>query len=286
MKILVTGAKGFTGLRFASEAAAAGHEVIALEADLRDAEAVSREVRRAQPEAIVHLAAISFVGHADERAFYDVNVFGSLNLVAAARESQKLRRLLLASSANVYGDALDSPLAETAPLAPVNHYAASKAAMEHLARARSMGLPLVITRPFNYTGAGQHLQFVIPKLVDHFRRRAPTVSLGNLNVEREYNDVRMVCTAYLKLLDDTVPSGTYNVCTGVTYELSTVIDMLRRLTGHDIEVHVDPRFVRANEIRRLCGSPAKLHQCIGPVKGHALEETLSWMLHAPDVQAT
>lgn len=280
MKLLVSGAKGFTGVHFMREAAAAGHEPVALQADLRDVEAVSQEVRAIQPDAIIHLAAISFVGHSDERAFYDVNLFGSLNLLAAARDCKSLRKVLVASSANVYGDTDDSPLSETAPVAPVNHYAASKAAMEQLARARGKDLPLVITRPFNYTGVGQAPQFVIPKLVDHFRRRAPSVSLGNLHVEREYNDVRLVCDAYLRLLGDEVAPGTYNVCTGVTYGLASVIDMLRRLTGHNIEVRVDPNFVRANEIRRLCGSPAKLEAAIGALPQYPLEQTLSWMLAA------
>jgi nucleoside-diphosphate-sugar epimerase len=165
-------------------------------------------------------------------------------------------------------------------VAPVNHYASSKAAMEFMVRARTAGLPLVITRPFNYTGVGQAPQFVIPKLVDHFRRRAPRVPLGNLDVEREYNDVRFLCTAYLRLLEDAVPAGTYNVCTGVTYGLATVLATLRELTGHEIEVETDPRLVRPNEIRRLCGDPALLERTTGALPAYTLRETLAWMLEA------
>jgi GDP-6-deoxy-D-talose 4-dehydrogenase len=278
LRIVVTGSAGFTGAHFVRQAAAAGHEPLGLEADLRDADAVARELKALRPEAVVHLAAISFVAHADERAFYDVNLFGTLNLVAALKRSDRLQKVLVASSANVYGNSEHSPLPESAPVAPVNHYAASKAAMEHLVRAQGAGLPLVITRPFNYTGVGQAPQFVIPKLVDHFRRKADVISLGNLDVEREYNDVRMICEAYLRLLAPEVPSATYNVCTGVTYDLQAVIGMLRTLTGHDLEVQVDPRFVRANEIRRLCGSPALLKQAIGALPSYPLEQTLSWML--------
>lgn len=280
MRILLTGAGGFTGRHFVATAQAAGHEVIELSSDLRDRDSLQREVADARPEAAIHLAGISFVGHADERAFYDVNLFGSLNLLDALKATRSTRKVLLASSANVYGNSEQSPLAESHPFAPVNHYAVSKVGMECMARARALDFPLVITRPFNYTGVGQSGQFVIPKLIDHFRRRAPQVQLGNLRVEREYNDVRFVCAAYLRLLDAEVPAGTYNVCTGRTYDLSGVLDVLQRLTGHAMEVQVNPEFVRANEIRRLCGSAELLNRTVGTLPDYSIEQTLSWMLSA------
>ncbi|MDE2606447.1 MAG: GDP-mannose 4,6-dehydratase [Burkholderiales bacterium] len=278
MKILLTGAAGFTGRHFARIARAAGHDVIPLVSDLLDATAIAEEVGRVQPEWIVHLAAISFVGHEVERAFYDVNVFGTLNLLAGVKECRSLSKLLVASSANIYGNTEASPIRETQPPAPVNHYAASKTVMEFMLRARAGDAPLVITRPFNYTGVGQSLQFVIPKLVDHFRRRATTIPLGNLDVEREYNDVRFVCAAYLRLLESPVTSGTFNVCTGVTYPLRSVLGLLEELSGHEIQVEVTPSLVRANEIRRLCGDPALLQQTIGDGPTISLRDTLSWML--------
>jgi nucleoside-diphosphate-sugar epimerase len=278
LRILVTGAGGFTGRHFVEAARAAGHTPVALAADLRDRDALAAEVAEVRPEAVVHLAGIAFVAHTDERAFYDVNLFGTLHLLDALAGVSGLRRVLLASSANVYGNSGKSPLAESEPLAPVSHYAASKAAMESLSWARASELPLVVARPFNYTGPGQSTAFVIPKLIDHFRRRASTVPLGNLDVEREYNDVRLVCEAYLRLLDPGVASGTYNVCTGVTYDLSTVLKLLERMTGHHVEVEVDPALVRPNEIRRLCGSPARLHAAVGELPAPLLERTLSWML--------
>jgi nucleoside-diphosphate-sugar epimerase len=142
-------------------------------------------------------------------------------------------------------------------------------------------LPLLITRPFNYTGPGQGEQFVIPKLVSHFRRRAPSVTLGNLHVQREYNDVRFVCEAYLRLLEADHGRSTYNVCTGVTYDFNTVIGMLQDLTGHRIDVQVDPALVRANEVHRLCGDPSRLREAIGDPPAYSLGDTLAWMLEQP-----
>jgi len=282
LRILLTGGDGFTGREFVRSAAAAGHETIVLSADLTRADAVGDEVAALHADAVVHLAAISFVGHADPHAFYDVNLFGTLNLLDALRKSPRPpRRVLLASSANVYGNCEHSPIAESQVPAPVNHYAMSKLAMEHMARAQAGPLPLIITRPFNYTGPGQASQFVIPKLVDHFRRRLPAIAMGNLHVEREYNDVRFVCEAYLRLLDAAPAGGTYNICTGKTYSFEQILEVLQRLTGHRIEVRVDPAFVRANEVHRLCGDPGRLQQAIGTLPASSLEDTLARMLAEP-----
>jgi nucleoside-diphosphate-sugar epimerase len=97
-------------------------------------------------------------------------------------------------------------------------------------------------------------------------------------VQREYNDVRFVCDAYLRLLEAPGPHPVYNVCTGVTYDFNTVIGMLQEITGHSIEVDVDPNLVRANEVHRLCGDPSRLREAIGPVGAYGLEDTLRWML--------
>jgi len=153
--------------------------------------------------------------------------------------------------------------------------------MEHMALSYIDRLPIVITRPFNYTGPGQAPQFLIPKLVSHFARRADRIELGNLNVEREFNDVHMVCEAYLRLLVHGEPGNIYNVCSGQPHTLQHVINTLERITGHTMAVDVNPAFVRANEVHRLCGSPDKLQAAVGPLGDWGLEDTLQWMLLNP-----
>lgn len=286
MRLLLTGAQGFTGHHFTQAAEAAGYDVRALRADLTDSAALAQEVLEHAPTHVVHLAAISVVTHADELAFYRVNVLGTDHLLKAlAALPQPPRKMLLASSANVYGNAVQSPITEQQPPAPVNHYAISKLAMEHVARMHAARLPTVLVRPFNYTGVGHDERFVLPKLVSHFARRAPHIELGNLDVEREFNDVRMVVQAYLRLLEHGAPGQTYNVCTGQPVALQLAIQMLVALTGHSPAITVNPDFVRANEIQRLCGSPEKLIGAIGPLPHYTLQDTLTWMLGAASAKA-
>lgn len=281
MRILVTGLNGFTGPYVRRALEEHGHLVVGLTADITNPPAVEQEVRALRPEAVVHLAAISFVGHGDANAFYQVNLIGTRNLLdALAQHANDLRCVLLASSANIYGNTTDGVVDESAPPSPMNDYAASKLSMEYMARLWMDKLPIVITRPFNYTGVGHDTRFVIPKLVAHFARRAESIDLGNLDVEREFNDVRTVCEAYLRLLQLGRSGQTYNICSGQPISLKPVIDTLKLITGHDLRVEVNPSFVRANEVRRLCGDPAKLDACIGELRPPALEETLRWMLSA------
>jgi len=285
MRILLTGADGFTGTHFSAAASSAGHEVIPLRVDLRDREAVEKQVQTVEVDAVVHLAAISFVGHADESAFYTVNVLGTAHLLSAlSRLSHRPSSVLVASSANVYGNCEASPIAETQPPAPVNHYACSKLAMEHMACTYTDRLPVVISRPFNYTGPGQTQQFLIPKMVDHFSRRAHEIELGNLWVEREFNDIDLICSAYLGLLEHGVPGEVYNVCTGQPYRLQQVLDCLQAICGYNIAVRTNPALVRKSEVVRLCGDPAKLKRLFDsaghPVPDVRLEQTLQKMLNS------
>jgi len=283
LKLLVTGASGFTGKHFVKAAHDYGHEVIALEADLRDRDAVKQQVMLVAPEAVVHLAGISFVGHADPCAFYHVNVIGTLNLLDALTTlTQPPRGILLASSANVYGNCEQSPITEEQSPAPVNHYAMSKLSMEYMARTYLDRLPLFFARPFNYIGPGQRESFVTPKLVAHFVQRAESVDLGNLEVEREFNDVRFVCEAYLQLLDKAVPGEVYNICSGKPIALKSVFDLLSQITGHHMQIKLNSAFVRDNEIHRLYGSPEKLYRLAGDIPLPALQDTLHWMLRAAD----
>ena len=293
-RALVTGLGGFTGRYLATELQAAGYQVFGTShgnepaggnvfvVDLCKHEDLRRVVAEVRPDVVVHLAAISFVAHADAEMIYRVNVVGTRNLLEAlAGLEQRPRAVLLASSANIYGNAAVEIIDELVPPSPSNDYAVSKLAMEFLARLYFDRLPIILARPFNYTGVGQAGNFLLPKIVDHFCRHASVIELGNLDVARDFSDVRMVAKVYRRLLETPEAlGGVFNVCSGRAYSLRDVLAMAASLSGHSLEVKVNPAFVRANDVRVLRGSRAKLESVIGPVDDIVLEETLRWMLGA------
>ena len=297
-RILVTGADGFTGRYLAAELQRTGYEVHGLVrdaesgnvagvsalhlADLSDAAGLAAVIGRVQPHKVAHLAAIAFVAHGDVDAIYRTNLVGTRNLLEAlAQTNAPMDAVLLASSANIYGNSMGGVLDESTSPVPANDYAVSKLAMEYAARLYADRLPLIVTRPFNYTGVGQSDNFLIPKIISHVRRRAPMIELGNIDVERDFSDVRNVVQLYRRLLEAPAAVGqTFNVCSGQAWSLNDVLNMAREISGHDFEVRVNPAFVRQNEVKTLVGSRAKLDAIVGEVPEIALSDTLRWMLEA------
>lgn len=300
-RILITGADGFTGRYLAGEFSRAGYEVHGLVrfpiaerlsgvtalhvSDLADEPSLLAVVRKVQPTLVAHLAAIAFVPHGDVPAIYQTNLIGTRNLLEALVQGKApLDAVLLASSANVYGNGSGGVMDEGTPYEPVNDYAVSKVAMELMAKVFTDRLPIVTVRPFNYTGIGQSDSFLLPKVVSHVRRRASFIELGNLDSARDFSDVRTVVQYYKRLLESPAARGqTFNVCSGRAYSLQEVLEMVGSLSGHKLEVRVNPAFVRANEVKALWGSRDKLVGTVGVVPEIALQETLRWMLEGESV---
>ena len=292
-RALLTGCHGFTGRYVAAELEAGGYEVVGLAHDgdppregvlrgnLLDRDAVRRAVAGARADAVVHLAAISFVAHGDADEIYRTNVVGTRNLLEAlAACDHQPRSVVLASSANIYGNAEVEPITEATPPAPANDYAVSKLAMEYMARLWMDRLPITLVRPFNYTGVGQAEHFLIPKIVAHFRRGARVIELGNTDVARDFSDVRDVACAYAAIVAKAPAGEAINICSGIAHSLGEVLEMVAQIAGYAIEVRVNPAFVRGNEVKRLVGSNALLQTLTGFAPAISLGETLRWMYEA------
>lgn len=289
-RALITGLGGFTGCYLAQELELAGYQVFGtahgiepaqestFAVDLCDRAELRRVVSEIRPSVVAHLAAISFVAHGDVEEIYRVNVVGTRNLLESLAELEQCpSAVLLASSANIYGNASVELIDESVLPSPTNDYAVSKLAMEYMARLWMNRLPIVITRPFNYTGVGQGEQFLLPKIVSHFQRRERVIELGNIDVERDFSDVRMVAKAYSSLLAMAPVGQVFNVSSGRAHSLKDVLAMMAEIAGYEIEVRVNPAFVRANEVKRLQGDASKLHRVIGGGENIPLKETLRWM---------
>jgi nucleoside-diphosphate-sugar epimerase len=186
---------------------------------------------------------------------------------------------VLASSASVYGVGVTGLVDESAIPSPTNDYVTSKLAMESMAATYQQKLSLVIERPFNYTGVGQGENYLVPKIVGHFRRGEAFLELGNLEVAREFNDVRMVADAYVRLLH-VAPGTIVNVCTGISHRLLDVVEIASRLAGHRLRIDIDPALVRIHEVPILAGNPARFRSLVGEMHTYSLEDTIQWMLSA------
>lgn len=290
-RVLVTGSEGFTGRYVCAELERAGWEVWGagvqpkpqhlryITIDLLSPQTLLQIPDIVKPDVVIHLAASAFVAEQDPSIFYHTNLLGTRHLLEVlSHSSSPPCCTILASSANVYGNTSAAVLGENSPANPANDYAVSKLAMEYVAQTYSDQLSIIITRPFNYTGVGQSERFLIPKIVQHFRAKAPVIALGNLEVAREFSDVRDVAKIYALLAEHRPNGKTINLCSGAPLTLKHCLDLARTISGHDIEVQVDPAFVRRNEIKSLSGDRRKLESVIPAPAPRRFEETLSWML--------
>jgi GDP-4-dehydro-6-deoxy-D-mannose reductase len=275
VRALVTGGRGFVGTWLIAHLRAEGDQVVSIdrEVEITDAAAVREAVTAAGPDALYHLAALTHVGRSwsDPGEVFRVNALGTLNVLEAARACARAPRVLITSSAEVYGTVTEDelPVLEQAPLAPVTPYGASKVATEFLAVQAHLGygLPVVRVRPFNHVGPGQASQFVVPSLASHIdgarSSGAKSIPVGNLGARRDLTDVRDVVRAYRLLVERGVPGEVYNVCSGQDVSIEEVARMLLGLAGVDLQFIVDPALARPVDIPVLRGDPGKVHAATG-----------------------
>lgn len=293
-KLLATGHRGFVGTvlgQFLQARPEHGVSWCALdeEPNVLDADHLRRTIAAHQPDWIIHLAAQSHVpsAWADPAGTMGVNAGGTANLLKAMTDAGFPGRLLYVSSADIYGAVPEGllPVTEEAPVAPRNPYATSKVAGEELCRqwARTRPLDVVIARPFNHTGAGQRPDFALPAFAREVAaiklgRQAPRVLTGDLDVTRDFLDVRDVVAAYLALLASGTSGETYNVCSGREVHVGEVLGMLTRMAGVQAEIVTDPARLRPAEQRRMCGSHARITAATGWKPTIELRDTLNGLL--------
>lgn len=304
MRILVTGGTGFVGAHLIRFLKSQDSQIFVLasgnrhipnvpgvqyrEADIRDAERVRSIVREVNPEQIYHLAGITAVdlSWAQPRLTYEVNVFGAQNLFEAAMNLPAPPRILNISTSQVYASSSGS-LSEDSPLRPNNPYAASKAMAELLiAQYQDHASGGIITaRPFNHTGPGQSPNFVLPSMAKQFAEiesglRPPHLKLGNVDVGRDFTDVRDIVRAYGMLLQKGKASEVYNVCSGSAVLLSDIIKVFQAVSGTEVTIEIDPEKVRPKDAAEICGDPHKLQAATSwdreiPLK-KTVEDTLNY----------
>ncbi len=291
MRAFVTGGKGFVGSWLVEHLRASGDDVVAVdsEVDVTDAEAVRRAVAASEPEAVYHLAAFSHVGRSwdDRAAVVTVNTVGTAAVLDACRRLPSPPRVLVVSSAEVYGTvgADRQPVGEDQPMRPVTPYAASKAAAEMLAVQAHLGdgVPVVRVRPFNHIGPGQADSFVVPALAARIvaaqRDGSRELRVGNLSARRDLTDVRDVVRAYrLLLAGGGEPGAVYNVCSGRAVAIGEIAGRLLALAGASLELQTDPDLMRPVDVPVMCGDGSRLAAATGWAPAVALDDTLTAVL--------
>lgn len=282
-RILVTGAEGFVGGRLAPLLVARGADVIACHApgmvtgydadarasiehialDIRDRDAVDRVFRDTAPDAVVHLAGLSDVADSWRRIndHYRVNVEGTEHVVTAARAQSETCRLVVASSAEVYGPVppAELPVPEDRGLEPGSPYALTKAAVERL----SLPLGAIVVRSFNLIGPGQGADFALPSFATQLAaieagREEPVLHVGNLTPRRDFIHVDDGADAYALLLECGEPGSVYNVARGEAIELETALRQLIGISGLKVEIRQDPDRMRPADVPVMCGDARRL----------------------------
>lgn len=294
-RILVTGASGFVGTHLMPVLAAA-FPGVALEAarfDITDAAAVNAAVAASPPDAVIHLAAVAAISAArqDPDRAWRINLGGTLNLARALLAHAPGCTMVFSSSADIYGASFrgGQPLAEDALPAPLNTYAATKAAADLAlgAMAAADGLRVVRVRAFNHTGPGQSPDFVVPAFAGQVARIAaglqpPVLQVGDLSPLRDFLDVRDVCAAYAACVReaDVLPPGTVlNLASGQPRRMSDVLQSLLDAAGIQAQPQTDPSRLRPSDIPLAAGNAALARRLLG------WTPTIPWAQTVADVLA-
>lgn len=297
MRALVIGAAGFVGKYLVEHLLEQGDQVYAgtlkepipqlpdttFSVDITDAGSTAELIQRSRPEVVYHLAGISFVPEAEQN--FDktllVNVGGTNNVLRQAHLFSKETKVVLISSAEVYGQVQpdDLPIRETTPLRPANNYSLSKRMAELLAEryVRQGALKCAIVRPFNHIGPGQDPRFVASSFAQQLARialgKAPAVMrVGNLEARRDFSDVRDIVRAYRLLAQG--PDGVFNLGSGVPRSIQSLLDTLIRVSGVSVKVEQDPARMRGPEVPELFTSFAKAESAVGWKPSISFERSL------------
>ena len=307
MRVLITGAGGFVGNHLAAHlsqiqplAQLFGTTLFPSESvhpaltesrqiDLRDELQVHALLSDWQPDAIYHLAAQAFVPRSFEDPWETLsnNILSQLNLIQACLKLAIRPRILVVSSAEIYGtvDASQLPLAEDTAIRPSNPYSVSKVAQDMLALQYylSHDLPIMRARPFNHIGPGQNSRFVAPAFALQIAQieegeRDAVIYVGNLAAKRDFTDVRDIVRAYHLIVEKGGPGEAYNIASGSAYSIQYLLDTMLRMTDIKIEVRVDPERLRPVDLPEIRGDAGKLHRDTGWQPTLSFAETLKDVL--------
>ena len=293
-KILITGASGFIGKYVLKKIKDNDLDFLAIDAQkvldvssenqrvisLLDKENLGEVIKSYKPNVIVHLAAIALVTHKNTGEIYNVNVQGTENLLESAQNyCDKNTRVILASTAGVYGNQNVDKYGENLTYNPANHYSYSKMITEYISKQYKEDLDIVTIRPFNIIGVGQSEKFLVPKLVEHFADRKEKLSVGNISSFRDYVDVEYCAEVIMELISrKKLDFDILNICSGIPTNGEMIIQLLQEITDFKPEIKISSDFVRKNEVWRMIGDTTRLWEFMNNKKSQSVKDILVKML--------
>jgi GDP-4-dehydro-6-deoxy-D-mannose reductase len=294
-ELLLTGASGFVGGFVQQAARCVPLSLNGKEIDLRDVDQTRDAIDHIRPDAVLHLAAQTFVPRSfdDPIETFEINFLGTYNLLSALRKAGFTGRFLLVSTGDIYGAVAPEslPITEQTLPRPRNPYAVSKVAAEALCLQwnETGGFETMIARPFNHIGPGQREDFVISGFakqiaaIKHAAKPA-IIDAGDVDVTRDFLDVRDVVCAYLLLLREGRAGEIYNICSGTEQSIRGLLEKMLQLAEIDAEIKINPAKLRASEQRRVCGDPGKIRRDTAWQPSYTIEQTLADTIHSWEYQ--
>lgn len=256
--------------------------------NLQDKELIKEVIENFKPDYILHLASISSVSESwsypVESFVNNTNIF--LNIIESIRELQLSTRILSVGSSEEYGNYPSDkmPLKEDYELKPCNPYSVARVSQEMLSKlyADNYGLNIIMTRSFNHIGPRQNDKFVIPSFVKQLLNAKTTgtlrIDVGNVEIVRDFLDVRDVVEAYHKILIEGKIGEIYNVCSGNGIKLKEIINIVAEQLSITPEIYVDKNRLRPTDNLIIVGDNTKLKSELNWQPKHSLVQTLKDMI--------
>lgn len=258
--------------------------------DLMDVNQLNDVFSRVRPDYVLHLAAFSSVAFSwknPEISFTNnSNIF--LNLIDAVKNNAPDCRILSVGSSEEYGNVSHEnlPIRENQPVDPLSPYAVARVAQELMSKVyvNAYGMNIILTRSFNHIGPRQDTRFVVPSFIERIKNikktgnTSGTIETGNLEIIRDFVDVRDVVNAYYLLLTKGTPGETYNICSGRGIKLKEIVQIIADEVGVEVHTKTNREFVRPNDNMEIVGSPYKIETELGWKPTKSLEETLRDMI--------
>ncbi len=307
MKVLITGIGGFVGRHLVSylikeeDSRIIGIErnlensdfkgdafkkIEFMEADLTDRDRVFDVIKKVKPDQVYHLAAQSSVSYSWEKPVetFKVNVFGGINILEGIRSVCPESRVIMVCTAEEYGEpeAADRAIDEDYRINPRNPYAISKSALDFFSSVyyKAYGIPIFITRSFNHIGPAQSERFVASDFARQIAliekgEKPPVIRVGNIEVCRDFLDVRDAVKAYYYIMNRGTSGEVYNVCSGEKTKISDLLEILISMSKvKDIKVEIDRTRFRAIDVSIIYGDNSKLIAHTGWVPDYSIKESL------------